>query len=396
MPGPSDCSVFGIVDLRPTPREISIMDIYTRKIRAICWVLIGVLMSQGCSKYHAVDMEAASGLVEEINEKGETRRSKIYTLDGQKYSASNLHVGPDSSFWYTAGDTIPMGRPTAEIEKIVYIDRSMGAGDGFFLGAIPLFAVAVMYDISYSTQTAGCSGGHMFCIAPGAISAAGLVTAIVAGLVTASVGWLVGHEDVYGISDSTLPREDLLKRWGFKAGRTGATQVWEGSWPSSWFNGSELYEEPGVHIGCFAEWRVLRNISISTGLNFEEKGFSHYSRYEKVYTHSRFLYLSLPVTVKYSVPLRYVTPYLLGGPRIDYFLGSPEDPWGVASSFDDFNFGLSFGGGIELWSDDSGAVFVEFVYNYDLDHICETESFYPGTTTTITNKSYNISLGIGF
>ena len=374
------------------------MNIYAKETRAICWLLIGVLISGGCSKYHAVDMKAASGLVEEINEKGETRRSKIYTLDGQKYSASDLYVGPDSSYWYAAGDTIPIGRPTVEIEKIVFIDHSRGAGDGFFIGAIPAFTVVAIYAIWDSSQQSSYCSGQEICIDPdtGSILFFGLCAAVVVGLVTASLGWLVGHEDVYGLSGSTLPHEGALKRWGFKAGYTGATQVWEGSWPSSWFNGSNVYWEPGFHLGSYAEWRVLQNISISTGLNYEEKGFNYYDSYEKVHLHSRYLYLSLPITVKYSVPLRYFTPYLLGGPRIDYFLGSTEDHWGVASSFDDFNFGLSFGGGIELWTDDSRAVFVEFVYNLDLDHAFETESFYPGTTTKITNRSYNISLGIGF
>jgi hypothetical protein len=70
------------------------MNIYDRKIRAIAWLLLGLMVLQGCTQYHAVDINAADGLVEEINEKGKTSRSKVILKDGQVYEASKLYVGP--------------------------------------------------------------------------------------------------------------------------------------------------------------------------------------------------------------------------------------------------------------------------------------------------------------
>jgi hypothetical protein len=104
----------------------------------------------------------------------------------------------------------------------------------------------------------------------------------------------------------------------------------------------------------------------------------------------------LPVAARYSIRRGFFRPYILAGPRVDFFAGSTDDIWGVASSYNNFIFGLSFGGGIEFWSDKKRSIFVECIYNYDIGYACETELLYPGGSVKIKNDSYNISLGIGF
>lgn len=55
--------------------------------------------------------------------------------DGYKYSATNLHFQPDSSFWYAGKGVLPVSYSTADIDKIIFTDRLKGAWDGFLLGA---------------------------------------------------------------------------------------------------------------------------------------------------------------------------------------------------------------------------------------------------------------------
>jgi len=133
-----------------------------------------------------------------------------------------------------------------------------------------------------------------------------------------------------------------------------------------------------------------------TGLNYEEKGFRYQEYDQDVAVHSRYSYLSMPITLRYSLRRGFIRPYVLAGPRLDFFTGSTDDIWGVASDYNDFVLGLSLGGGIEFWSDRSKSIFIECVYNHDFSDACETVPLDPGSVAIIRNKTYNISLGIGF
>ncbi len=373
------------------------MKIHSAGVRSISWMMLAALLSQGCTSYHNYEPGNAGEIIEEVNTKGAERKSRIATNDGYLYSATKLHIRPDSSFWYAGEDLQPISRQTPEINEVILIDRSKGAGEGFLLAAIPIIIFTGIVAINASLNPTMCDGSE-FCIdpEPDAIAMAGLGTAVVGGLLFASAGYLIGHQDVYRFSSDAY-WTGVLKQWGFKAGRTWATQSWEGSAPSSWYNPNNVSWEPGIHIGCYAEWFDYQNFSITTGVNYEEKGFEYYVGERQAAVHSRYSYISLPIAVKYSIRRGFVRPYILGGPRIDFFTGSADDDWGVASSYNDFIFGLSYGGGIEFWSDKKRSIFLECIYNQDLTYASEAEPLYPpGTSVKIKNESVNLSLGIGF
>lgn len=111
------------------------MNLQNTKFRTIFWILPVALLLQGCASYNYYEMGTTSELVAEINEKAESTSTNIYMNDGYKYSATNLHFQPDSSFWYAGKGVLPVSYSTAEIDKIIFTDRSKGALDGFLLGA---------------------------------------------------------------------------------------------------------------------------------------------------------------------------------------------------------------------------------------------------------------------
>lgn len=363
----------------------------------ISWMMLAALLSQGCTSFHAYEAGNEAEFIEKVNENGAEKKARISFSDGYTSSATKLHIRPDSSFWYEGRDLQPVNRLTPEINEVRITDRPKGAGEGFLLGAVPIFVFAGILAIAESMDDRECADGTEICLEfnPEALIGLGTGAALATGLVFASLGYLIGHEDVYSFSSGSSST-GILKQWGFKAGRTWAIQSWEGDASSSWYNTNNVSWESGINFGCYAEWFDYYNFSITTGLNYEEKGFDYYVGEREAEIHPRYYYVSLPVAARYSIRRGFFRPYLLAGPRVDFFVASSDDIWGVASSYNNYVFGLSFGGGIELWSDSKRSIFVECIYNYDIGYACEAEQPYPGASVKIKNDSYNLSLGIGF
>ena len=365
--------------------------------RAIVLLSICALLSQGCTGYHSAGPGNQGEFLEEINSAASAGNPDVFTRDGHRYPASGLLVRPDSSFWHSGEDRLLHRVPNADIDRIVIIDRKKGAGDAFLAGFIPVALFAGVAAIA-SSGGSGCGDGTELCLDPdpGALIFLGLSAAAVSGLVAVPVGYLVGHEDVYLFPDGEGSGRYAARGWRVTGGITEAKQVWDGRWPTSWFDSRNIEWTTGFHLGVHTEWIGTRNLTFSTGLSYEEKGFGYYHEGAGASVDYRYSYLSLPVLLRYRVEMRLWSPFFFAGPRVDYLVSRPDDPWEMSPSFKDLIYGLSLGGGLEFWSDVRLSFFIEYSYQYDLSPAAELRAPGSGDEARVTNKSYTISAGIGF
>lgn len=166
----------------------------------------------------------------------------------------------------------------------------------------------------------------------------------------------------------------------------------------------------GFHAGLFTEWFDYNNLSLTTGINYEQKGTSYtaisYDDFgrnlgEQTLS-SRLDYLSIPILAKYTIQLGEKSVYILAGPRFDIFLGYAKDEgnlvWGNEDQYKDVVFGISVGFGLARTIFESREIFVEFIYNYDPFWLFESKYklFTPMESEyRVKNESFNVSLGIG-
>ncbi len=197
---------------------------------------------------------------------------------------------------------------------------------------------------------------------------------------------------------SSSAHSKVLKNWGLKVGYTGATQIWEINQP---IYDMKISWRSSFHLGLYTEWFDYRGFSIIAGINFERKGMEYEDMYSDGTITRLYTYLSVPVLIKYTMKTRYLDPYILAGIRVDRFLPGlflsmfSDYSWREAD-FDKYVFGLSAGAGVEIISDASTCISVEFVYNYDPYYMYNAEFDLPGSPDRIKNESFNISLVFGF
>jgi len=176
------------------------MNLQNTKLSTISWILLGALLLQGCANYNYYEMGTTSELVAEINEKGESTNTKIYMNDGYKYSATNLHFQPDSSFWYAGKGVLPVNYSNADINKIVFTDRSKGAWDGFLLGAGLGAVIGVFLGWAVSDWGGADPRYSDDFPAKNMLAGAGIMAGIFGGL-GITIGWVIGDKDFYIISN---------------------------------------------------------------------------------------------------------------------------------------------------------------------------------------------------
>ena len=197
---------------------------------------------------------------------------------------------------------------------------------------------------------------------------------------------------------SSSAHSEVLKQWGLKVGYTGATQKWEINQP---IYDIKISWRSSFHLGMYTEWFDYRGFSLIAGINYERKGLKYEDMYSDGTITRLYTYLSVPVLIKYTMKTRYFDPYILAGIRVDRFLPGlflmmfSDYSW-QESDFERYVFGLSAGAGVEIISDDSTCMFVEFVYNYDPYYMYNAEFDQQGWAERIKNESFNISIVFGF
>jgi hypothetical protein len=208
---------------------------------------------------------------------------------------------------------------------------------------------------------------------------------------------------VFIILISTCALAFPAKHWGLKLGYTSAGQKWEHDWISN----DDISMRSGFHVGIFAEWFDYNYLSLTTGINYEQKGSRYTSNLTDDYGRSlgeqtltsRLDYLSIPILAKYTKRKQEVSFYITAGPRFDIFLGYAKDKgnlvWGNEDKYKDVVFGLSIGFGLARTIYASREVLVEFIYNYDPMWLYNFKNARLINEFQIKNESFNISIGIG-
>ncbi len=113
----------------------------------------------------------------------------------------------------------------------------------------------------------------------------------------------------------------------------------------------------------YAEWSVRQSFSVITQVEYDQRGMGlgpevatvdpGPSIYRYGDTYCRVDYLSVPVLAKFQIPLLSINPYLMAGPRVDFFLGHGPHPQDlnvdfVYNHFKKVTWGGSFGVGFHL------------------------------------------------
>ncbi len=179
-------------------------------------------------------------------------------------------------------------------------------------------------------------------------------------LVTATIALLLAQSGAHA---------QLKESYGMKLGVVGANQTWN-DYGTVWKTDNRW----GFTADAFIEVPFFRYFSAQAEIQYTQKGMS-YSQPMTVISQSplpvqsrtfspRIDYISIPLLAKVKFPFSTVTPYILVGPRFDFLVYADPDGLGpVVNNFDNMDYGLTVGAGIEFDSVLPFGLLAEFRYN---------------------------------
>jgi hypothetical protein len=194
---------------------------------------------------------------------------------------------------------------------------------------------------------------------------------------------------------STLSYGQILDRYGLKAGATFSDQKWE---YTSFDFEDNFDNRTGITIGAFAEVINFGNFGIQSELNYIQRGMQFDVNVtivdgpdskETETIKNRTDYLSLALLAKYSLNISLISPYILAGPRLDFYIDKNVHKV-FAEIYEDFNnqlYGGTIGAGVEV-SVLPFDLFTEFRYDFDFNKAYEKDFL------DITSKSFYFTVGI--
>lgn len=177
---------------------------------------------------------------------------------------------------------------------------------------------------------------------------------------------------------------------GFEAGLNIANTV---ETPSSAF-GSKM----GFIIGGMVDASLSPNFSLQPGVRFITKG-SSYSGADGVANFSSSV-IEIDALAKVKFPLTEVKPYLFAGPNLGFIMsvnysqtptGGTSSSQDVSQYFETIDFGLMFGGGLDIKVAPAMDLFGQFGYSLGLSNIRKNN---PAATTKTTG--IQITTGLRF
>ncbi len=153
----------------------------------------------------------------------------------------------------------------------------------------------------------------------------------------------------------------VIRTVGIKTGAVAASQSWDYSSP---FTDLETDNRWGVDIGLYAEWLDIPVLSLSSEVHYVQKGMKislpvtteeSPNGTGEYWTRSpRVDYISVPLLVKARFLDGHLLPYVLGGPRVDFLVGTTGEGFElVIDNLEKVDFGATIGVGIEVNSFDS-------------------------------------------
>ncbi|UCG52447.1 MAG: hypothetical protein JSW58_02540 [Candidatus Latescibacterota bacterium] len=149
----------------------------------------------GCSHPHyiaSIDSDERQSL-EQLASKGSCA---VVLVDGTKYKAANLTIGPDSTTWVSKETGERVGVATSDIEKIVFVSRGRGAAEGVLVGFAAGASLGAFLGLLSGEDCEEVSGE--ICISRQAAVMIGIVAlGLPVALVGAMVGASHGSKDLY-------------------------------------------------------------------------------------------------------------------------------------------------------------------------------------------------------
>lgn len=190
----------------------------------------------------------------------------------------------------------------------------------------------------------------------------------------------------------------LLKNYGLKMAVTSAGQKYD----LTLVPRLETKRRVGFNVGAFAEWLDAPMFSILTQVEYAQRGIGQVfvvtgpNGPDPIGTktlYSRLDYLSVPVLAKLTLHSGLFSPYIMAGPRADFFLGYTSDENASNSVYDKFkktSFGGSAGVGVQITSILPVTLLAEGRYNFDFADSYQTDLL------KIRNNAFDFWLGIAF
>jgi hypothetical protein len=208
---------------------------------------------------------------------------------------------------------------------------------------------------------------------------------------------------ILGLSFS---QSQLIRSYGIKAGVAITNQTW--NWPSPSSITSTISHQ-SLDAGVFVEWLDIPMLSVVTEIHYIQKGADGVTDMEYVipsgstfypdqtypilagqyFTYTpQIKYLSIPILLKLRTSLGLFSPYVLAGPRFDYYLSSSGTV--LSTDFNKLNVGGTFGIGLELPSFLPVQIAAEARYSPDFQD-CDSWQ-----TISVRNQSFEFLVALSF
>lgn len=191
-----------------------------------------------------------------------------------------------------------------------------------------------------------------------------------------------------------------INGYGFKIGVVRSCQDFD--YTTAWFDDLDLYSyRTGFNFGVFIECFDFPTFSLLIEAHYIQKGMkideilcvTITGELDSIRTFDyRVDYLSIPILPKLIIKYKYISPYLIIGPRFDFLIGYKiEDVNDVVyKNLENFIFGGDIGAGIEISISNFLTSLLEFRYSLDFKNAYKTDLL------KVKNKSYEILFGLKF
>jgi len=156
---------------------------------------------------------------------------------------------------------------------------------------------------------------------------------------------------IIGVSNSNA---QLIRSYGLKIGAASTNENL--NWAQWTGIKSNSNSRQALDAGIFIEWFNLPFLSVITELNYIQKGSNVTMNilakamgitFDKVWTFTtKINYLSLPLLAKARFDSGLITPYVIAGPRLDFYLSNSNINYPM--TYNKLDIGGTFGIGAEL------------------------------------------------
>jgi opacity protein-like surface antigen len=192
-----------------------------------------------------------------------------------------------------------------------------------------------------------------------------------------------------------------LHSFGLKLGVVSANQSWNYVSQTDFTTNSKA----GIGFGAMLEYLYKPGISFIIELDYLQKGFSSDVQISPqalqvdsgggggvVINQTKTIkpganYLSLPVTAEFIYRSDMFSPYCFAGPRLDYLIGRNDDG-AFYDNFHKWDFGVSIGAGLGIYTESKVSAFLEVRYDPSLVNA------YSNDQVTVKNTAFEVFAGI--